>query len=134
MCAFVGVDCFQVDHVANDMVFVVNAVAAMHVARHPSHIQGLAAAVALDQADHLWHRLTFVHQTANSQAALQTQTDFGLHVGQFLLDQLVLCQGAAKLNAVHGVLAGAVPAVFCCTQSTPCNAIASFVQATKRTF
>ena len=55
VCAFVGVDGFQVDHVANDMVFVVNAIAAVHVARHAGHVQGFAATVALDQADHLGH-------------------------------------------------------------------------------
>ena len=81
MRAFVGVDGFEVDHVTNDMVFVVNAVATVHVAGHAGHVQGLAAAVAFDQADHLGHLFAFVHQTANAQAALQTQSDFGLHVG-----------------------------------------------------
>ncbi len=55
VCAFVGVDRFQVDHVTNHVIFVMNTIAAVHVAGHASHIQGLAAAVAFDQADHLGH-------------------------------------------------------------------------------
>ena len=53
--ALIGVDGFQVDHVPNDVVFVVNAIAAMHVTRHAGDIQSFAATVALDQADHLGH-------------------------------------------------------------------------------
>jgi hypothetical protein len=35
---FIGVNRVQVDHVANDMVFVVNAIAAVHIARHAGNI------------------------------------------------------------------------------------------------
>jgi hypothetical protein len=69
--AFVGVDGFQVDHVTNHVIFVVNTIATVHVASHARNIEGLAAAVAFDQADHLWDRFAFVHQTAHAQAALQ---------------------------------------------------------------
>ena len=33
-----GVHSFQIDHVANDVVFVVNAIAAVHIARHAGNI------------------------------------------------------------------------------------------------
>ena len=36
--AFVGVYSFQIDHVANDMVFVVNAIATVHIARHAGDV------------------------------------------------------------------------------------------------
>ena len=131
--AFIGINGFQVNHVANHVVFIMNTVAAVHVARHAGNVKRLAARVALNQRNHFRHSLVFVHQTAYAQAGLQAQRDFGLHVGQLFLDQLGLCQWAAKLLAVHGVLAGTVPAVFSSTQSAPGNAVTRFVQATKRT-
>ena len=52
MRAFVGVDRLQVLGVAHDVVFDLYAVTAVHVARHASDIQRLAASVALDDRDH----------------------------------------------------------------------------------
>src|SRR6218665_3867319 len=49
MRAFVGVDHLQVHDMADHAVFVTDAVAAMHVARHAGDVQGLAAVVALHQ-------------------------------------------------------------------------------------
>src|SRR5690606_4688699 len=69
---------------------------------------------------------------AQTQAALKTQRDFGLHVGKFLLDQLVGSQGATKLLAVERVLAGGVPAVLCGAQGTPGDTVAGRVQAGER--
>ena len=125
----IGVDGFQVDHVADHVVLIVNAVTPVHVAGHASDVQSLAAAVAFNQADHFWNGFSFVHESTHAQAGLQTQTDFGLHVGQLLLNQLILGKRATKLNAVHGVLASTVPAVFCSAQSAPSNAVTGFVQA-----
>ena len=130
--AFVGVHGFQVDHVADDVVFVVDAVAAVHVARQAGDVQRLAAAVALDHADHLGQGFSFVHQAAHAQASLQAQRDFGLHVSQFLLNQLVLCEWATKLHAVQGVLASAVPAVFRSTQRAPGDTVAGAVQVYRK--
>ena len=129
--AFVGVDGFQVDHVADHVVFVMNAVAAVHVARHAGDVQRLAARVALDHGDHFGRGLAFVHQAAHAQAGLQAESDFSLHVGEFFLDQLVLRQRTAELLTVHGVLAGTQPAVFGRAQSAPGNAVTCLVQATE---
>ena len=60
-----------------------------------------------------------VHQTTNTQGSLQTQCDFGLHIGQFLLEKLCLCQRAIELLAVETVLSGTVPAIFSRTKHTP---------------
>ena len=57
-----------------------------------------------------------------------------MHIGQFLLDELVGGQWAAKLLAVQGVLAGAVKAVFSGTQGTPSDAVAGAVQTGERAF
>src|SRR5579862_9380781 len=46
--ALVGVDGFEVHDMADDVEFVVDAVAAMHVARQPRDLQSLAAIVALE--------------------------------------------------------------------------------------
>ena len=51
MRPLIGVHGFEVYHMADDMIFVGDAVAAVHVARHPRNGQRLAAIVALDQAD-----------------------------------------------------------------------------------
>ena len=48
MCAFVCIYSFKVHHVAHDLLLFGNAVAAVHVARHPRGIQRLADVVALD--------------------------------------------------------------------------------------
>ena len=55
VCTLICVNGFQVNHVTDHVVLVVNAVTAVHVARHASDVQSFAAAVAFDQADHLGH-------------------------------------------------------------------------------
>jgi hypothetical protein len=55
--------------VADDVVLVVDAVAAVHVARHARDVQRLAAAVALDQADHLGRGAAFVEQPPTRRQA-----------------------------------------------------------------
>ncbi len=69
--AFVGVDGFQVGHVADDMVFIGDAVGAVHVARHSGDFQGFAAVVALYQRDVFRRAAVFVQQLADAQAGLQ---------------------------------------------------------------
>ena len=85
---------------ADDVVFVVNTVAAVHVTAHPGDVQGFAATVALYEANHLWRSTVFVHEATDAQAGVKTQRDLGLHVGELLLDQLVLGQRASKLLTV----------------------------------
>ena len=80
--SFVGVDGFQVQDVADDVVFVGHPVAAQHVARRSGDIQRLAAVVAFHQADGFRGGRARVLQAAQLQRALQAQCDFGLHVGQ----------------------------------------------------
>ena len=111
---------------------VADAVAAHHVARHTGDVQRLAAGVALDDGGHLDCRLAAVFEAPHLQTALQAERDFGQHVGQFLLHQLVGCQRLAELLAVHGVLTGAGVAVLSSTQRTPGNAEACAVQTSER--
>ena len=132
--AFIGVDHFQVDQVAGHAVLVADAVAAEHVAGHARDIQGLAAAVAFHHRGDFHRSGAFVLHPAEAQAALQGHGDLGLHVGEFLLDQLGLRQRAAKLFAVEGVLARGVPAELGGTQRAPADAIAGGVEAGERAF
>src|SRR5690606_17117946 len=67
MSAFVGVDGLEVDHVAHHLEILLDAVAAMHVARGPGDVQRLAAVVALDETDHFGRRLRLVHEPADAQ-------------------------------------------------------------------
>eukprot|EP00952_Eustigmatos_sp_NYUAD-ZCMA_P012189 49035-Eustigmatos_ZCMA.PRE.1 len=132
--SFVCVDRLQVHHMPDDMVLIGDAVAAEHVARHASDVERLAARVALHDRGDLHGGGAFVLHAAQTQAALQAQRDFSLHVGQLLLDQLVGRERAAELLAVQHVLAGTVPAVFRRAQRAPCDAVARRVQARERAF
>ncbi len=49
---FVGVDGFQILQVAHDLVFGLDAVAAVHVAGLAGDVEGFAGVVALDEGDH----------------------------------------------------------------------------------
>ena len=111
-----------------------DAVAAVHVARHAGNVERLAARVALDQRHHFRRIPAFVHQAAHAQTSLQAERNFSLHVSQLLLNELVLRQRAAKLHTVQRVLAGAHPAVFCRAQCAPGNAVTRLVQAAERAF
>src|SRR5689334_176215 len=58
--AFIGVDRFQVHHVADHVVLVGDAVAAVHVAGGAGNVERLAAIVALQDRDHLGRVAPFV--------------------------------------------------------------------------
>ena len=49
VCALVGIDRFQVHYMANDVILVGDAVAAVHIARHAGDLECLAAGIAFDQ-------------------------------------------------------------------------------------
>ena len=132
--ALVGVDHLEVDHVADHAVFVRDAVAAQHVARHPRDVQRFAAGVAFHDRSDFDRRGAGVLHPAQLQTALQAERDLGLHVGQLLLDQLVGGQRPAKLLAVQHILAGAVEAVLGSAQRAPSDAVARAVQAGERAF
>ncbi len=110
MRALIGVHRLKVHHVPNDLEFLGNPVAAVHVAGVAGDVEGLAAVVALNQRDHFRRRLRLVHQPANPQRRLQAQRDLGLHVSQFLLEQLRLRQRFVELLAIQPVLTRSVPA------------------------
>ena len=134
VCALVGVHHFQIHHVPDDAKFVADAVAAQHVACRAGNVQGFAATVALHDAGGLDAGGAGVFHASELQAALQAQADVGQHVSELLLHQLIGRQWAAKLLALHGVLAGPGKAVFGGTQGAPGNAVACAVQAGERAF
>ena len=49
MCAFIGVDRLQINGMAHDMIFLRDAIAAMHVARGAGNIQRLALGDAVGE-------------------------------------------------------------------------------------
>src|SRR5579883_1774295 len=95
--ALIGVDRLQIHDVADDVVLVRDAVAAMHVARRPGDLQCLAAAVALQERDHLGRGPALVLEAAEAQARMEAQGDLGLHVDELLLDELVRRERPAEL-------------------------------------
>ena len=108
--ALIGVNCFEVHHVADHVVLVGDAVAAVHVVGGAGDVEHLAAIVALQQRDHLGCGLALVLEAAATQAGVEAKHGLGLHIDKLLLDQLVGGERAAELPAFERVIARRVPA------------------------
>ena len=134
MRAFVGVDRLKVHRVADDLVFLGDAVAAVHVARLSRDVQSLADIVAFDDADHVGAEAVFVDQASDAKRGLQAQRNVGHHVSQLLLIELRARQWTAELLAVEAVLARGVKAEFRSPHRAPADAVARAVQTTERAF
>ena len=131
MRALVGVHGLEIHHMADHMILVGDAVAAMHVAGEAGDLQRLAAVVALHQGDDLRRRLAGVDQAPEPQRALQAQRDLGLHVRQFFLNQLGGGERTPELLALQRVLTGGMPAKLGGPHRPPGDAVAGAVQATE---
>src|SRR3954467_2517223 len=66
--ALVGVDGFQVLRVAHDVVFLLDAVAAVHVAGNARNVERLTAVVAFDERDHLGRGPALVEEASDPEA------------------------------------------------------------------
>src|SRR4051812_11571854 len=97
---------------AHDMIFLLDTIAAMHVAGLARDIEGLAAIVALDQRDHLRRHPAFVEETADPERGMKAEGNFGHHVGELLLNELGRGERPIELLAVERILARPVPAIF----------------------
>ena len=80
MRTFVGIHDLKIHHVTHDGVVVGDAVASQHVAGGTRDIQCLAAGIALDETDEVGRYLARRQHFARLEAALQGQTNLGLHV------------------------------------------------------
>ena len=134
MCAFIGVDRLQINGMSHDMIFLRDAIAAMHVARGAGNIQRLADIIALHDRHHFWGKPPLIHQPADPQASLIAKRNFALHIGQFFLVKLVGGQRFVKLVAFKTIGMGRVQAELRYTHRAPANAIARPVEAAKRPF
>src|SRR4051812_34645248 len=130
--ALVSVDGLQIDQMADDVILVVDAVAAVYVAGEPGDIERLAAIVALEHRNRLRRAALFVLQAAEPQTGVQPQRDLGLHIDEFFLDQLVGGERAAELFAVERVIARLMPAELGGAERAPGNAVARVIEARKR--
>jgi hypothetical protein len=63
---------------------------------------------------------------------LQPQRNFGLHVDQFFLNELIRGEGPAELLAIKHVLPRRVPTTFSGAERAPGNSIARGVEASER--
>src|SRR5271166_903071 len=130
--ALVGVHGLEVREVAHDLVFDLDAVAAVHVARGSRDVERLSAVVALDHRDHFRRRPAFVHEPPDPERGLEPERDLGLHVGELLLEELGRRERPAELLAVEAVLAGAEPAILRRAHCAPGYAVASAIEAAER--
>ena len=132
MGALVGVHRLQVDGVAQHVQLAGDAGAAVHVARDPGDLQGLAAVVALHHRDGFRHPGALVQQAAERQGALEAQRDVGLHVRQLLLHQLGGSQEATEQGALGDVFPAGVEAELRGAHGPPADAVARLVQTRER--
>src|SRR5216684_7405131 len=130
--ALIGVDRLEVHHVADHVVLVRDAVAAMHVAGGAGDVERLAAIVALQDRDHFGGVAARILEPPEAQARVQTKGDFGLHVDELLLDQLVGGERAAELPALERIVARGVPAELGGAERPPSYPIARAVEAGER--
>src|ERR1700722_2161969 len=130
--ALVGVHGFQVHQVADDVIFVDDAVAAVHVARGARDVERLAAGIALEHGHHLGRRFAFVLEPPEAQAGRERERDLGLHVGELFLDELVGGQGLAEGGARQGVVARRKPAELGGAHRAPGYPVARIVEAGER--
>ena len=100
----------------------------------PGDVERLAAIVALDDRDHLGRHPPLVHQPPDAQRALEAKRDLGLHVGQFLLEQLGLSQRLAELFAVQAILACGVPAGLRRAHHAPADTISRPIETAEGSF
>jgi len=80
MRTFVGIHDLKIHHVTHDGIVVGDAVAPEHVPCAAGNIQCLAAGIAFDETDEIGRYLARRQHFARLKAALQGQTDLGLHV------------------------------------------------------
>jgi len=104
----------------------------VHVAGGAGDCKRFAAVVALDERDVFGRAAVFIEQAAGAQAGLQAERDFGLHVGEFFLDELVVRERAAELLARERVVARGMPAKLGRAERAPSDAVSRLVQAVER--
>src|SRR5215204_4580461 len=132
--ALVGVHGLEVLRHAHDVVLLLDAVAAVHVAGLAGDVERLAAVVALDQRDRLGRELALVEEAPGPERGVQAERDLGLHVGELLLHELRLRERAAELLALERVLPRRVPAELGRAHGAPGDAVAGPVEAAERAF
>ena len=132
MRAFIGVNRFQINGMAHDVIFLRNAVATMHIPRGACNIQRLADIIALYNRHHFGGKTALIHQTANPQAGLIAKGNFTLHIGQLFLVKLVRGQRFVELMAFKTIRMRRVQTKLRRTHRAPTYAIARPVETAKR--
>src|SRR5216684_7112855 len=131
--AFVGVNAFEVVHVAHDAVIVDDAVGAEDVAGLAGGFKRDGDVVHFQHGDVRGVGLAFVFQAADMQREQLSLDDFGDHPREFFLDELVRSDGlVGELLARLGVLQGGVVAGHGRAEGAPADAVARLVKATER--
>ena len=132
--AFVGVHDLQIHQMARDAVFVGDAVAAVHIARDACNLQRLAATVALHDRGDFGRGAALVFEPPQAQAALQSEADFGLHIGELFLDQLIRRERATELLTLHDIASRTQPAILGRAERAPRNAVTRRIETGERPF
>ncbi len=97
---------FHVNHMANDVVLVADAVTPMHIAAKTGDVERFASRVAFDKGDHLRGHFVFITQAADAEARLQAKCYFSLHFHELFLYQLIGGERSAELQAVNYIVTG----------------------------
>src|SRR3546814_228318 len=132
--ALIGVHRLEVHRMADHMIIGRNPVAAVHIARDAGDIERLAAIVSLQKADRIGDEPSLVDQPPDAQRRLQAKRDFGEHIGELQLHDLVRRERASELLALARIAPRRFIAEFGRAHRAPADAVARPVEATERTF
>ena len=130
--ALVGVDRFQIYHVAHHVELVGDTICSKHIARDAGDIERLTARIAFDDRGNFVRGVTFIFHASQPQTCAKPDTNFSHHIGELFLDQLICCKRPSELLAVENILTRNVEAILCRSQCAPGDAIASRVLAGER--
>src|SRR5262245_48714450 len=132
--ALVGVDRFEVAHVAHDRIIGCDAVRAQDAARRPRAFERHRHVVHFRHRDvNRLHHARIFHP-AELQAEQLGFCDLGQHLNQFLLRQLVSGNGLCELDPLFGVIERAFIARYGRAHRAPRDPVARLRQAHQRAF
>ena len=130
--AFVCIHRFEIGEVAHDGEGGGNSIGAQHVAGHAGDIERLACIVALDERDCFRGKRARIQHPADAQGGLKPERDFGFHVGEFFLDQLISGERPAELLTLECIGSCRIETSLRRPHGAPADAVSRMVEAAKR--
>ena len=132
--SLVGVDRFEIVHMADHWILERNSIGAKHAAGAPSDIECNADVVELAHRDVGGVNRPFILLSAQVQRQQHAPIDSDHHLSQLSLNELEGSDGLAKHAAFLGVVECSLVAGTCRTQGAKHDSESSLAEARKRSF